>query len=192
LRGGRAAARGPQAPPRIWVAPCPAAAATLKCHRRVPILLGEVAQHLTSVDVSCNFCQRRGKASIARLMREHGPDSRSRRCCGCCPPTARGAWPGRSPNRAACICRGWWTCSGRRVGRHYRKTDCLTSAPCQDATGLPRPVEAAAASIRRSPEHAPEPSRCRRCPGNAGATRWRPTVRPPVQRWCGSRRHRLR
>jgi hypothetical protein len=37
------------------------------------ILLGEVAQHLASVDIACNFCPRRGKVSIARLMREHGP-----------------------------------------------------------------------------------------------------------------------
>src|ERR1700722_2093300 len=38
------------------------------------ILLGDVAQHLASVDVACNFCERRGKVSIARLMREHGPE----------------------------------------------------------------------------------------------------------------------
>jgi hypothetical protein len=38
------------------------------------ILLGEVAQHLASVDVACNFCPRVGKASITRLMHEHGPD----------------------------------------------------------------------------------------------------------------------
>jgi hypothetical protein len=38
------------------------------------ILLHEVAAHLTAVDTSCNFCPRRGKASIGRLMQEHGPD----------------------------------------------------------------------------------------------------------------------
>src|SRR3984957_4576942 len=38
------------------------------------ILLGDVAQHLASADVSCNFCERRGKVSIARLMSEHGPE----------------------------------------------------------------------------------------------------------------------
>lgn len=38
------------------------------------ILLGEVAQHLASVDIRCNFCPRVGKASIARLLTEHGPD----------------------------------------------------------------------------------------------------------------------
>jgi hypothetical protein len=37
------------------------------------ILLGDVAQHLASVDLACNFCPRRGKASVARLMGEHGP-----------------------------------------------------------------------------------------------------------------------
>lgn len=37
------------------------------------ILLGDVAQHLASVDIACNFCPRVGKASIARLMSEHGP-----------------------------------------------------------------------------------------------------------------------
>jgi hypothetical protein len=38
------------------------------------ILLGEVAQHLASVEISCNFCPRRGKASVGRLVQEHGPD----------------------------------------------------------------------------------------------------------------------
>jgi hypothetical protein len=38
------------------------------------ILLGEVAQHLAAVEISCNFCPRRGKASVARLMHEHGGD----------------------------------------------------------------------------------------------------------------------
>jgi hypothetical protein len=36
--------------------------------------LGDVAQHLASVDIACNFCERRGKVSIARLMREHGQE----------------------------------------------------------------------------------------------------------------------
>ena len=38
------------------------------------ILLGEVAQHLASVNVACNFCERRGKANVGRLLSEHGPD----------------------------------------------------------------------------------------------------------------------
>jgi hypothetical protein len=31
------------------------------------ILLGEVAAQLATVDISCNFCPRRGKANIGRL-----------------------------------------------------------------------------------------------------------------------------
>jgi hypothetical protein len=38
------------------------------------ILLRDVAQHLASVDIACNFCPRVGKAHIGRLMSEHGPD----------------------------------------------------------------------------------------------------------------------
>jgi hypothetical protein len=38
------------------------------------ILLGEVAQHLTSVDIACNFCPRVGKANVGRLLSEHGPE----------------------------------------------------------------------------------------------------------------------
>jgi hypothetical protein len=38
------------------------------------ILPGEVAQHLASIHISCNFCPRHGKASVARLMQEQGPD----------------------------------------------------------------------------------------------------------------------
>ncbi len=38
------------------------------------ILLGQVAQHLTTVNIACNFCDRCGKANVARLMSEHGPD----------------------------------------------------------------------------------------------------------------------
>jgi hypothetical protein len=38
------------------------------------ILLGEVARHLAAVHIACNFCPRQGKASILRLMREHGPE----------------------------------------------------------------------------------------------------------------------
>jgi hypothetical protein len=36
------------------------------------ILLGEVAKHLAAVEISCSFCPRRGKASVLRLMHEHG------------------------------------------------------------------------------------------------------------------------
>lgn len=38
------------------------------------ILLGDVAQHLASVEIRCNFCPRQGKASIGRLLAEHGPE----------------------------------------------------------------------------------------------------------------------
>lgn len=38
------------------------------------ILLGEVARHLAAVEISCNFCDRRGKASVGRLLQEHGPE----------------------------------------------------------------------------------------------------------------------
>jgi hypothetical protein len=38
------------------------------------ILLGEVAARLTSIHIACNFCPRHGKASVGRLMQEHGPD----------------------------------------------------------------------------------------------------------------------
>jgi hypothetical protein len=41
---------------------------------RGAILLGEVAQHLATIHVCCNFCPRRGKASVGRLMQEHGSD----------------------------------------------------------------------------------------------------------------------
>ena len=38
-----------------------------------PILLGDVAQRLSSVDIACNFCGRHGKATGIRLMSEYGP-----------------------------------------------------------------------------------------------------------------------
>jgi hypothetical protein len=38
------------------------------------ILLGDVAQHLASVEIGCNFCPRVGKANVGRLLTEHGPD----------------------------------------------------------------------------------------------------------------------
>jgi hypothetical protein len=36
------------------------------------ILHGDVAQHLASVDIACNFCPRVGKAHIGRLLTDHG------------------------------------------------------------------------------------------------------------------------
>ena len=38
------------------------------------ILVGEVAQHLATVHIACNFCPRHGKASVIHPMQEHGPD----------------------------------------------------------------------------------------------------------------------
>jgi hypothetical protein len=38
------------------------------------ILLGEAAKHLAAVEISCNFCPRRGKASVVGLTHEHGGD----------------------------------------------------------------------------------------------------------------------
>ena len=45
------------------------------------ILLGEVAQHLATIHIACNFCPRHGKASVGRLMNEHGPTYQSPTCC---------------------------------------------------------------------------------------------------------------
>jgi hypothetical protein len=36
------------------------------------VLLGQVAAHLTVLDVACNRCDRRGKVKTARLVAEHG------------------------------------------------------------------------------------------------------------------------
>jgi hypothetical protein len=37
------------------------------------ILLGEVAEHLTTLEIACNRCDRRGRVSMERLMAVHGP-----------------------------------------------------------------------------------------------------------------------
>jgi hypothetical protein len=39
------------------------------------ILLREVAQHRAIVLISCNFCPRRGKASVERLMQDQHSNS---------------------------------------------------------------------------------------------------------------------
>ena len=57
------------------------------------ILLGEVAQHLASVDIACNFCPRRGKANVGRLMGEHGPNMSI--------PTLLRIWTADCPRRLA-------------------------------------------------------------------------------------------
>jgi hypothetical protein len=57
-----------------------------------PILLGEVAGHLATVHISCNFCPRRGKAGVGHLMREHGPHVPADHCFAA--PTASAPdWP---------------------------------------------------------------------------------------------------
>jgi hypothetical protein len=37
------------------------------------ILLGEVAGHLTTLEIACNRCERKGRAAMDRLMAQHGP-----------------------------------------------------------------------------------------------------------------------
>ena len=62
--------------------------------------------HLATVEINCNFCPRRGKASVDRLMQEHGPDmpipDLLRLMSADCPRA-----PGRQdpPSRVECICR---------------------------------------------------------------------------------------
>jgi hypothetical protein len=80
------------------------------------ILLGEVAQHLASVDIACNFCDRRRQANINRLMSEHGPEMPI-------PTLLRllsADWLNGSPSLVGCICRNWRTYWCQRDGRHDR------------------------------------------------------------------------
>jgi hypothetical protein len=37
------------------------------------ILLGQVAEHLTTLEIDCRRCERKGRASVERLMAQHGP-----------------------------------------------------------------------------------------------------------------------
>jgi hypothetical protein len=37
------------------------------------ILLGQVAEHLVTLEIACNRCERKGRAAVDRLMTEHGP-----------------------------------------------------------------------------------------------------------------------
>ena len=39
------------------------------------ITIGQVAQRTAMLDVACRRCTRRGRVSMARLMREHGGDA---------------------------------------------------------------------------------------------------------------------
>jgi hypothetical protein len=36
------------------------------------ILLGQVAEHLATLEIACNRCDRKGRAAVDRLMAEHG------------------------------------------------------------------------------------------------------------------------
>jgi hypothetical protein len=82
------------------------------------ILLGDVAQHLTSVEIACNFCTRVGKANVARLLSEHGPDmpipTLLRLMSTDCP---RGLAK-RSPSRAGFIYPAWPACLHRMGQQH--------------------------------------------------------------------------
>ena len=40
---------------------------------RGSIVLGEVAQHLTTLHIVCNRCDRKGRAAVDRLLAQHGP-----------------------------------------------------------------------------------------------------------------------
>jgi hypothetical protein len=76
------------------------------------ILLGDVAQHLSSVDIACNFCPRIGKASIGtRDADSNAPAPDLRRLPRDLPPGYR--------SHAACIYRTWQTCSGPRAQRRH-------------------------------------------------------------------------
>jgi hypothetical protein len=37
------------------------------------ILLGQVADHLVTLEIACNRCERKGRAAVDRLMTQHGP-----------------------------------------------------------------------------------------------------------------------
>jgi hypothetical protein len=37
------------------------------------ILLGQVAEHLVTLEIACNRCERNGRAAVDRLMTQHGP-----------------------------------------------------------------------------------------------------------------------
>lgn len=36
------------------------------------ILLGQVADHLVTLEIACNRCERKGRAAVDRLMTQHG------------------------------------------------------------------------------------------------------------------------
>jgi hypothetical protein len=58
-------------------------------HQRSPmrtrITLGEIAARTDMLDVQCSRCDRRGRISVKRLVREHGPDADMPDLTGDCP-----------------------------------------------------------------------------------------------------------
>src|SRR5438477_11531859 len=42
---------------------------------RGSIMLGELQGKLTTLDIACHRCERRGRVSLARLIEEHGADT---------------------------------------------------------------------------------------------------------------------
>jgi hypothetical protein len=37
------------------------------------ILLGDVADHLTTLEIVCNRCDRKGRVAVSRLLAQYGP-----------------------------------------------------------------------------------------------------------------------
>jgi hypothetical protein len=45
---------------------------TLMVERSGSILFGEVAEHLVTLEIACNRCDRKGRMAVERMMAEHG------------------------------------------------------------------------------------------------------------------------
>ena len=60
---------------------------------RTSVPLGHVAAHLRMIEVLCQRCDRRGRVSTARLLKEHGP--------GAGMPAVLSALAGTCPRRQA-------------------------------------------------------------------------------------------
>jgi hypothetical protein len=101
------------------------------------ILLGEVAQHLDSVDIRCNFCPRVGKANVARLLSEHGPNlpipTLLRLLSADCP----GAWLPGSQSPVGAFPRT----SGSFRAKKSEAMIVTTRPPRRKRPKLPQPVE---------------------------------------------------
>ena len=80
------------------------------------ILLGEVAAQLATVDISCNFCPRRGTANIGRLYA--GAPARHAHTRAAAPAVSRLPETPYGPCRrshAERTCRSWRMYSGRAI-----------------------------------------------------------------------------